>query len=66
MVLGMQPVEDANITEAELVGRIARKDARVAIFGLGYVGLPLAVAKAKAGFKVVGIDRNPDRVASVA
>jgi UDP-N-acetyl-D-glucosamine dehydrogenase len=35
---------------------IASRSARVAIIGLGYVGLPLAMATAKAGFPVVGID----------
>lgn len=48
-----------------LLRRIEQRDAKVAVIGLGYVGLPLAVEKAKAGFKVVGIDRNPERVAMV-
>jgi len=52
--------------EAELSRRIVRKEACVAIFGLGYVGLPLAVAKAKAGFQIIGIDQNPNRVASIS
>ena len=30
----------------------------IAIIGLGYVGLPLVIASAKAGFFVYGIDRN--------
>jgi UDP-N-acetyl-D-glucosamine dehydrogenase len=34
----------------------------IAVIGLGYVGLPLAVAFAKRGFKVVGIDTNTDKV----
>ena len=33
--------------------------------GLGYVGLPLAVEKAKAGFKTVGFDVNQERVSMV-
>ncbi len=45
--------------------RIQSKQAKVAVIGLGYVGLPLAVEKAKAGFQVTGIERNPDRVAQV-
>ena len=48
-----------------LMERIRSKSARVAVIGLGYVGLPLAVEKAKAGYSVVGIDRNPERVAQV-
>ena len=36
----------------ELIQRLKSKEARVAILGLGYVGLPLAVVFAEAGFKV--------------
>lgn len=39
-----------------LLARIDDKTARVGIIGLGYVGLPLAVVFAEAGFQVVGID----------
>ena len=37
--------------------RIETRSARVGIIGLGYAGLPLAMAFAEAGFEVVGIDR---------
>lgn len=37
--------------------------ATVGIVGLGYVGLPLAVAFGKAGFRVLGVDADPARVA---
>ena len=50
---------------SELEQRISRKTARTAVVGLGYVGLPLAVLYAQAGFGVVGIERNPDRVAQI-
>ncbi len=39
-----------------LIGKINIKDATVAVIGLGYVGLPLAVEFAEAGYRVVGID----------
>ena len=39
-----------------------RFDGKVAIIGLGYVGLPLAVAFAEAGIPIIGIDRDRDRV----
>src|SRR5579872_6202873 len=42
---------------------ILSHDALVGVVGIGYVGLPLAVEKAKAGFKVVGFDRSAIRVA---
>ena len=38
---------------------------KIAVVGLGYVGLPLAVEFAKNGIKVVGIERNPNRVKAV-
>jgi len=47
--------------ETQLNEKIAIRTAQVAIIGLGYVGLPLAVAFAKAGFTTVGIEINQDR-----
>lgn len=41
---------------------IRDKTAKVCVVGLGYVGLPLAVEKAKVGFNVMGIDQNTTRV----
>jgi UDP-N-acetyl-D-glucosamine dehydrogenase len=43
--------------------KIERKEARVAVMGLGYVGLPLAVEFAKAGFPVTGIEVDRSKVA---
>ncbi|MBC7242116.1 MAG: nucleotide sugar dehydrogenase [Anaerolineae bacterium] len=48
-----------------LLERIRRKEARVGVVGLGYVGLPLAVEFAEAGFTVLGIDLDPNRVAAI-
>jgi len=45
-----------------LLQKIADHDAHVAVIGLGYVGLPLAVGFAKAGFRVMGIDVDTGRV----
>jgi UDP-N-acetyl-D-glucosamine dehydrogenase len=47
---------------AILKKNIVSKKANVAVIGLGYVGLPLAVNFAKAGFKVYGLDKDEDRV----
>lgn len=44
---------------------IYRRETKVAVIGLGYVGLPLAVEIAKAGLHVVGIDVNEEKVAEV-
>lgn len=45
--------------------RIRQRSATINVIGLGYVGLPLAVEFAKAGFPVVGIDVDRDRVSHV-
>jgi len=42
--------------------KIKIKDCIIEIFGLGYVGFPLAVRLAKSGFTVIGIDINPQRI----
>lgn len=42
--------------------KIENKSIVCGVVGLGYVGLPLAVEKAKAGFKTIGFDINPKRV----
>ena len=49
----------------ELAERISAHKARVAIVGLGYVGLPVAVGFAETGFEVIGLDIDPDRVAAI-
>ena len=54
-----------NQTATQLIERIAQREARVAIIGLGYVGLPLAVVFAEAGFQVVGIDLDPRKVEAI-
>lgn len=46
----------------ELLRRIESREARVGIVGLGYVGLPLAVEFAEAGFTVVGVDVTEEKV----
>jgi UDP-N-acetyl-D-glucosamine dehydrogenase len=45
--------------------KIKNRTARVGIVGLGYVGLPLAMEFAKAGFPVTGIDIEPSKVAQL-
>lgn len=46
----------------KILEKIEIKKTKVAIIGLGYVGLPLAVEIAKANFKVIGIDKNKSRI----
>ena len=45
--------------------KITGKKARIAVIGLGYVGLPLAVNFAKKGFQVFGLDTDRDRVHNI-
>ena len=46
----------------ELRRKIESREARVGVVGLGYVGLPLAVEFAQAGFTVTGIDLDQRKV----
>jgi UDP-N-acetyl-D-glucosamine dehydrogenase len=46
---------------SQLSDKIKLRTATVGVVGLGYVGLPFAVEKAKVGFNVIGIEQNPVR-----
>ena len=46
----------------DLIGKAERRQILFGIVGLGYVGLPLAVELAQAGYRVLGFDVNPDVV----
>lgn len=48
-----------------LLKKIKEKSIKVGVVGLGYVGLPLAVEKAKAGFETIGFDVQEHKVHSV-
>ena len=50
---------------AALIERIHNRRASISVIGLGYVGLPLAITFAEAGFQVTGIDRDSTRVAAI-
>jgi UDP-N-acetyl-D-glucosamine dehydrogenase len=50
---------------AALQAKIAAHTAEVAVIGAGYVGLPLAVALARAGFSVICIDKSRERVMQI-
>lgn len=51
-----------NTTARELARKIQSKEARIAVIGAGYVGLPLALGYARRGFEVIAIDDNPQKV----
>ena len=48
--------------KVELLNKIDKREIVVGVVGLGYVGLPLAVEKAKAGFKTIGFDVQEEKV----
>ncbi len=48
-----------------LLERIESRSAKIAVAGLGYVGLPLAVEFAEAGFKVLGLDVDCEKIAQI-
>ena len=48
--------------KAKLLKKIADKTIQVGVIGLGYVGLPLAVEKAKAGFNTMGFDLSESKI----
>jgi UDP-N-acetyl-D-glucosamine dehydrogenase len=51
--------------QQQLLDRLNQRAARISIIGLGYVGLPLAVEFAEAGFSVIGLDIAKDKVDSL-
>ncbi len=55
----------ASENEASLLQKIHDRTALVGVVGMGYVGLPFAVEKAKVGYRVVGIEENPNRVEKI-
>jgi UDP-N-acetyl-D-glucosamine dehydrogenase len=51
--------------KSSLIERIKAKKAKVGVFGLGYVGLPLALRFAEEGFSVLGFDVDADKVSAL-
>ena len=48
-----------------LIKLIHSGDVKVAVIGLGYVGLPLGVGFAEKGIRVIGLDTDPDKISSI-
>ena len=51
-----------SILKQQLLDKINNKTAKVGVVGLGYVGLPLAVEKAHAGYQTIGFDVQDKKV----
>ncbi len=49
-------------TKKQLIEKLKNRSAKVAVLGMGYVGLPLAVVFAEAGFEVLGVDPVQEKV----
>ena len=59
------PKPDGDAAVRQLIERVERRDYRVGIIGLGYVGLPLGLVFAEAGFSVVGFDVDESKVSAL-
>jgi UDP-N-acetyl-D-glucosamine dehydrogenase len=57
------PAEPGHATD--LLSRLAARTARVAVVGLGYVGLPLALTFARRGLSALGVDVDPEKARAV-
>src|SRR5271169_2853418 len=57
----LETMPDVNV----LVQAIKARKAKIGIIGLGYVGIPLALTGAKAGFSIIGFDIDEPRVAQL-
>jgi len=55
----------ATFSWSDVLARIQTKQAKVGVIGLGYVGLPLAVAFARGGFSVTGFDLHEQKIADL-
>ncbi len=54
-----------NTSFFSLKNKIKQKNIKIAVVGLGYVGLPLAIEFAKKGFSVLGVDLDKDRIEGI-
>ncbi|XUM51620.1 nucleotide sugar dehydrogenase (plasmid) [Rhizobium sp. YTU87027] len=61
----MRPALASSSAYDILSGKIETRSARAGVIGLGYVGLPLAIAIARSGFAVTGFDIDPKKIVSL-
>lgn len=57
--------KDSSLALDQLKEKIINRTATIGVVGMGYVGLPFAVEKAKVGFPVVGIEQNSERTQQI-
>ncbi len=61
----MNTLVAGSVHKNTLISKILNRTAVIGVVGLGYVGLPFAVEKAKLGFHVFGIEQNPIRAEQI-
>lgn len=54
-----------NLNKDIIIEKLNQRSAKIAIIGLGYVGLPLAAAFVESGFQVVGIDLDKKKIKAI-
>ncbi len=54
--------QSQTLSDHGLGGRLVRREAVIGVVGLGYVGLPLAAACARAGYSTLGFDVDPGKI----
>ncbi|MEJ2012198.1 MAG: nucleotide sugar dehydrogenase [Anaerolineales bacterium] len=54
---------DLPASARDLVAKFKQRQGQIGVIGLGYVGLPLVMALTEAGFEVIGLDADPEKVA---
>lgn len=65
-MLDVSAIAESDTMFDDFLARVEARSLRVAVVGIGVVGLPLAVAFAEAGFTTVGVDLDADRCAALA
>jgi UDP-N-acetyl-D-glucosamine dehydrogenase len=57
---------DTPLPASPLLALLTSRRARIGVIGLGYVGLPLAITVARAGFTTLGFDTDPTKITAIA
>lgn len=52
----------SNLILKELINKLKKRKAYIGIYGLGYVGLPLAIRYAEKGYRVIGFDTDINKI----
>ncbi len=65
MILSSAQAKREQLSVADLLQAITARRAKIGVIGLGYVGIPLALAAIKAGYRTIGFDLDQTRVAQI-